>query len=89
MIFESGVVPEDRGSAAIVPLYKGKGEMPECKNYRVISVLSAVGKICARILVDKARRGTEGLKVKMGMGRRGVRFLEEKRVQITWPLVSR
>ena len=34
---ESGVVPEDWRSYVIVPLYKGKGERTECKNYRSIS----------------------------------------------------
>ena len=34
MIFESGGVPEDWKSAVIVPLYKGKGERTECKNYK-------------------------------------------------------
>ena len=47
MAFESGVVPEDWRSAVIVPLYKGKGEKSECKNYRGISLLSVVGKIYA------------------------------------------
>ena len=52
MAFESGVVPEDWRYAVIVLLYKGKGEKTECKNYRGISFLSVVGKICARILID-------------------------------------
>ena len=47
MAFESSVVPEDWISAVIVPLYKGKGEMTKCKNYRGV-----VGKIYAGILVD-------------------------------------
>ena len=42
-------------------LYKGKGERTECKNYRVISLLSVVGKIYAGILVDRVRRMTGGL----------------------------
>ena len=50
MAFESGVVSEDWRSAVIVPLYKGKREGSECKNYRGISLLSVVGKIYARIL---------------------------------------
>ena len=53
MSFESSVVHEDWMSAVIVPLYKGKGEMTECSNYRGITLLSMVGKINARILVDK------------------------------------
>ena len=32
MAFESGVVLEDRISAVIASLYKGKGERNECKN---------------------------------------------------------
>ena len=32
MAFETGVVPEGLRSAVIVSLYKGKGEMIECKN---------------------------------------------------------
>ena len=31
----------------IVPLYKGKGEKTEYKNYRGISLLSVVGKLYA------------------------------------------
>ena len=61
MAFESGVVHEDWRSAVIVPLYKGKGEKTECKNYRGISLLSMVGKIYAGILVDRLRRVTGGL----------------------------
>ena len=45
MAFESGVVLEDRKSAMIVPLYKGKGERTECSNYRGINLLSVVGRI--------------------------------------------
>ena len=47
MPFESGVVPEDWRSSVVVPLYKGKGERTECRNYEVISMLSVVGKIYA------------------------------------------
>ena len=44
MTFPSGVVLEDWMSAVIVPPYKGKGDKNKCKNYRGISLLSAVGK---------------------------------------------
>ena len=54
MAFESGVVPEDWRSAVIVSLYKDKGgEMTKSKNYKGISMLSAVGKIYAGILVNR------------------------------------
>ena len=47
--FESGGVLGDWRSVVIAPLYKGKGEKTECKNYRGISLLSVVGKIYAEI----------------------------------------
>ena len=56
MEFESGNVPEDWRSAVIFPLYKGKRDRTECKNYRGLSLLSVVGKIYALILVDRVRR---------------------------------
>ena len=45
----------------IVPLYKGKGERNECKNYRDIRLLIMVGNIYLRILVNRVHRVTEGL----------------------------
>ena len=45
--------------AVIVPLYKGKGERNECKNYRGISLLNMVGKIYAGILVYRVCRMTD------------------------------
>ena len=52
MAFESDVRPEDWRSAVIVPLYKGKGERTECKNYRGISLFSVVGFLYTGILID-------------------------------------
>ena len=45
----------------IFPLYKGKGERTEYKNYKGISLLSVVGKIYVGILIDRVRRVSEGL----------------------------
>ena len=52
MNIESGAVPEDWISAMIVPMYKGKGERTECKNYIGIILFSVVRKIYAWILED-------------------------------------
>ena len=38
----------------IVPLYNGKGEINEYKNYRGISLLNVVEKIFPGILIDKS-----------------------------------
>ena len=47
--------------AIIVPIYKGKGDRSECKNYRGISLLSIPGKVYGRILIEKVSSLTEGL----------------------------
>ena len=52
MTLESGVVPGDWRFDVIVPLYNGKGERNECKNYRGISFLSMIGKIYVGIIVE-------------------------------------
>ena len=61
MAFESGVVPEGWRFVVIVLLYKRKGEITECKNYKGISLLSVVGIIYAGILVDRVHSVTGGL----------------------------
>ena len=40
---------------------KGKGEKTECSNYRGTISLSLVGKIYARVLLERVREVTEGL----------------------------
>ena len=47
--------------AVIVPLYKGKGDVYECGNYRGISLLSVVGKVYGRVLINRIRDKTEGV----------------------------
>ncbi len=51
-------MPEDWRKAIIVPLYKGKGNRDECKNYRGISLLSVPGKIYGRILNERVMKIT-------------------------------
>ena len=57
--FEAGVVPADWRMATMVPIYKGKGDKYVCGNYRGISLLSMVGKIFGRVLINRIREGTE------------------------------
>ena len=61
MAFENSVVGKDWTFSVIVPLYKGKEDRTECKNYRGIGLLSLVGKIDAGILVFRLDRVNEGL----------------------------
>ena len=58
LCWDKGVVPSDWRNVVIVPIYKGKGERTECKNFRGISLLSVPGKVFARVLVDRIERLT-------------------------------
>ena len=49
MAFESCVVHEDWRSAVIDPLHKGKGEVTEYKNFRVIAYKRGRKNICGNI----------------------------------------
>ena len=49
----------DWRGACIVPLYKGKGDKCECSNSRGISLLSVVGKLFGRVLINRVRADTE------------------------------
>ena len=44
--------PVDWVIACMVPLYKSKGDMYECSNFRGISLLSVVGKVFDRVLIS-------------------------------------
>ena len=54
-------VPNDWVRAIIVPIYKGKGDKSDCKNYRGISLLSIPGKVYGRVLIERVRSMTEGM----------------------------
>ena len=48
--FMLSIVPVDWVIACMVPLYKGKGDMYECSNFRGISLLSVVGKVYGKVI---------------------------------------
>ncbi len=45
----------------MVPPYKGKGDKFECSSFRGISLLSVMGKVYGRVLVERIRCGTESM----------------------------
>ena len=51
-----GQVPQDMRDCNIVTLYKNKGDRSDCNNYRGISLLSIVGKLFARIALNRLQR---------------------------------
>ncbi|CAG9134602.1 unnamed protein product [Plutella xylostella] len=54
-----GTVPRDWCRVVIVPLYKRKGSLQTCNSYRGISLLSIVGKLYAKILIERVVKETE------------------------------
>ncbi len=56
--YKAGRVPQDWSKAAIVPMYKGKGDKSECGNYRGISLLSIPGKVYGKILIRRVQEIT-------------------------------
>ena len=70
--FVLSMVPVDWVCACIVPLYKGKGDVYECSNSRGISLLSVVGKVYGRVLINRIRDKTESVIAEVQSGfRRG------------------
>ena len=57
--FREGRIPREWKSACIVPIYKGKGDRCECSNYRGISLLSVVGKVYGRVMIERIMVGTD------------------------------
>ena len=66
------IVQVDWLIACMVPLYKGKGDVHECNNFRGISLLSVVGKVYGTILINRIRDNTENVIAEVQSGfRRG------------------
>ena len=53
LCWEQGHIPQDMRDANIVTLYKNKGDCSDCNNYRGISLLSIVGKVFARVALNR------------------------------------
>ena len=48
--FSTGVYPDNLKVARVIPVYKDKGSMLQCNNYRPISLLSNINKIYEKIM---------------------------------------
>ena len=44
-----------------MPVYKGRGNKNECGSYRGISMMSIVGKLYGRVVINRVNHITEGL----------------------------
>ena len=52
-ILETGIYPNKWKIALVIPLYKGKGDRSDPKNYRPISLISNISKICEGIISEQ------------------------------------
>ena len=52
-VWEHGAVPQQWRNANVVTIYKGKGEKSVCGNSRGISLLSAAGKVLAKVMLSR------------------------------------
>ena len=54
-VWNTGIIPTDWMRGLIVPLWKGMGVRQDCNNYRGVTLLSVLGKVFARIILDRVR----------------------------------
>ena len=54
--WEEGEVPHDMRDCNIIILYKNKGDRSDCNNYQGIALLSTVGKVFARVLLNRLQQ---------------------------------
>ena len=51
--------PRDFRDMCMMPCNKGKGDKCECNSYRSISLMSVVGKVNGKVLINRVRKVTE------------------------------
>lgn len=57
-MLKGDTMPEEWRSSYVIPLYKGKGDVQECKNYRGIKLLSHTMKLWERVIEGRLRKIT-------------------------------
>ncbi|XP_047500838.1 uncharacterized protein LOC125046883 [Penaeus chinensis] len=54
-ILNTGTMPEEWGTSTLIPIFKNKGDIQECGNYRGIKLMSHTMKIWERIMNNRIR----------------------------------
>ena len=68
---KEGRAPEEWQEPCVVPIYKRKGERSECKNNREISMLSILGKVAGRVVMERIQRRRNGECERSSVGSEG------------------
>ena len=55
LCLEHSIIPSDWKRGLVVTLWKGKGDLQDCNNYRGVTLLSVPGKVFAQIIIDWVR----------------------------------
>ena len=79
-LLRTGEWPENWGVAQLSPLFKGKGDPTDAANYRPISLLPTLSKICERIIFGRFQNTPEveeGIKAEQGAFQRKRGALEQ------------
>ena len=50
---KTGIIPSEWKFSIVLPLYKNKGKIDDCNNYRGISLLSPIAKVFETLLADQ------------------------------------
>ena len=51
--WSTSIIPTDCKRSLVVPLWKGKSDCQDCNNYQGVTLLSVMGKVFARIIIDR------------------------------------
>uniref|UniRef100_A0A8I6Y736 Reverse transcriptase domain-containing protein n=1 Tax=Hordeum vulgare subsp. vulgare TaxID=112509 RepID=A0A8I6Y736_HORVV len=66
LIFRSNKMPEEWRRSILVPIFKNKGDVQSCTNYRGIKLMSHTMKLCERVIEHRLRRLTSVTKNQFG-----------------------
>ena len=58
-IYEQEVIPDEWRNSVVVPIYKEKGDVQDCNNYRGIKLMSHTMKTWERIIDQRLRMEVE------------------------------
>lgn len=59
IIFDKGIIPESWALGDILPIYRNKGDANLPENYRIITLLSCLGKLFTSVINNRLKAYAE------------------------------